>query len=187
MWLRMVGEFMSIYFFGLCMAVYLNYLSFTYIFISSFVSMTKYAGRKLKTVMWLRMAGEFMSTYFSRTDIWLMSHLLTADNRPGFQLKVDTYAFVYLLCTNQYVSISTFWNKTQGCNLTRLVWRTRIIFRFFSCVSIVHLLRRGEYVGICWNQLQLGFPWSSRVKNGLECYLLFRIPNLESGFAASLE
>ena len=28
---------------------------------------------------------------------------------------------------------------------------------------------------------------TSWVTNGLECYLLFRIPNLESGFAASLE
>ena len=32
-----------------------------------------------------------------------------------------------------------------------------------------------------------GFPWSSRVTNWLEYYLLFRILNLESGFAASLE
>ena len=43
---------------------YLKYLSSTYVFISSFVSLTKCAGRKLKTVMWLRMAGKFMSTYF---------------------------------------------------------------------------------------------------------------------------
>ena len=35
LWLRIAG--------------YLNYLSSTYIFISSFVSLTKYAGRKLKT------------------------------------------------------------------------------------------------------------------------------------------
>ena len=33
-----------------------------------------------------------------------MSHLLTAYNRPGFQLNVDTYAFVDLLRINQYVS-----------------------------------------------------------------------------------
>ena len=72
MWLRMAGEFMSIYLFGydlssqlwLCMVGYRNYLSSTYVFISSFVSLTKYAGRKLNTLMWLRMAGEFMSTYF---------------------------------------------------------------------------------------------------------------------------
>ena len=50
--------------------------------------------------------------------------------------------------------ISTFWTKIQGCHLTRLVWRTRIIFRFFSYVAIVHLLRRGEYVGI-WFRIPL--------------------------------
>ena len=124
---------------------------------------------------------------FSRTNIRLMSHLLTADNRPGFLWNVDKYAFVYLLHINQYVSISTFWTEIQGCHLTQLVWYTRIIFRFFSYVAIIHVLWRGEYVGICWNQLQLGFPWSSQVTNGLKCYLLFRIPNLDSGFAANLE
>ena len=33
-------------------------------FMFSFVSLTKYAGRKLKTVMWLQMAGKFMTAYF---------------------------------------------------------------------------------------------------------------------------
>ena len=72
LWLRMAGKFMTTYIFAydlsnqlwLRIAGYLNYLSSTYFFISSFVSPTKYAGRKLKTVMWLRMAGKFMSTYF---------------------------------------------------------------------------------------------------------------------------
>ena len=50
LWLRIAG--------------YIKYLSSTYVFISSFVSLTKYAGRKLKTVMWLRMAGKFMTTFF---------------------------------------------------------------------------------------------------------------------------
>ena len=49
LWLRMAG--------------YLNYISFRYVFITSFVSLTKYAGRKLNNLMWLRMAGEFISTY----------------------------------------------------------------------------------------------------------------------------
>ena len=70
--LRMAGKFMTTYFFvynfsnqlWLRIAGYMNYLSSTYIFISSFVSLTKYAGRKLKTMMWLRMAGKFMDTYF---------------------------------------------------------------------------------------------------------------------------
>ena len=72
-WLRMAEKFMTTYFFAydlsnqlwLRIAGYLNYSSSTYVLISSFVSLTKYAGRKLKTVMWLRMAGKFMSTYFN--------------------------------------------------------------------------------------------------------------------------
>ena len=83
--------------------------------------------------------------------------------------------------------ICTLYTKIQGYHLTRLVWRTRIIFRFFSYVAISHLLQRQEDVGICWNYLQIGFPWSSQVTNGLEYYLLFQIPNLESSFEASLE
>ena len=64
--------------------------------------------------------------------------------------------------------ICTFWNKIQGYRLTQLVWRTQNIFRFLSYVAIFHLLLRWEDVGIFWNQLQLGFTWSSRVTNGLE-------------------
>ena len=37
-------------------AEYIYYFLSRYVFIFSFVSLTKYAGRKLKTVMWLRMA-----------------------------------------------------------------------------------------------------------------------------------
>ena len=59
----------------LCMAGYLNYLSSRYVFMSSFVSVTKYAGRKLNTLMWLRMAGEFMSIYLFgyalSSQLWL--------------------------------------------------------------------------------------------------------------------
>ena len=63
---------MSIYFLGyglssqiwLRMAGYLNYISSTYVFISSFVSLTKYAGQNLNNLMWLRMSGEFISAYF---------------------------------------------------------------------------------------------------------------------------
>ena len=45
------------------MAGYRKYISYIYIFISSFISLTKYAGQKLNTLMWLRMTGEFMSIY----------------------------------------------------------------------------------------------------------------------------
>ena len=70
--LRIAGKFTTTYFFAydmsnqqwLRIAEYMNYSSSTYVFIFSFVSLTKYAGRKLKTVMWLRMAEKFMSTYF---------------------------------------------------------------------------------------------------------------------------
>ena len=49
-WLRMAG--------------YLSYISYRYIFISSFASLTNYAVQKLNNLMWLRMAEEFMSRYF---------------------------------------------------------------------------------------------------------------------------
>ena len=39
-------------------AEYINYLPSRYVFTFSFVSLTKYAGRKIKTVMWLRMTGK---------------------------------------------------------------------------------------------------------------------------------
>ena len=39
------------------MAGYINYISSRYVFISSFVSLVKYAGRQLNNLMWLRMAG----------------------------------------------------------------------------------------------------------------------------------
>ena len=67
------------------------------------------------------------------------------------------------------------------------VVKTPNLFRIYKEVLRDRYKKGVKFVGICWNQLQLGFPWSSRVTNGLECYLLFRIPNLESGFAASLE
>ena len=69
LWVRMSGYRNYITYAGrklnnnLCMAGYLKYISYRYVFISSFVSLKKYAGRKLNTLMWLRMAGEFMSTY----------------------------------------------------------------------------------------------------------------------------
>ena len=100
----MVVEFMSIYIFGynlssetrLRMAEYLNHLSSPYLYSYSLVSLTKYAGQKLNTLMRLRMAGEFMSTFFLHTIIWLMSHILSADNSPGCLWKVDTYAFLFI-------------------------------------------------------------------------------------------
>ena len=132
---------------------------------------------------------------FTGTVIWITSHLLAADNRPGFQWKLNTYggrSHLYLLklyiwliyCLIEirdvraqsqvsskgqflfiyYVQINisqiyTFWTEIKGYHLTRLVWRTHIVFPFFLYVAIVHLLQIREDIGICWNQLQLGFPW----------------------------
>ena len=38
---------------------------------------------------------------FTGTVIWLMSHFLTADNRPGFQWNVNTYGggVIYIFCS----------------------------------------------------------------------------------------
>ena len=62
---------MSIYILGyglssqlwLRMAIYLN------VFISYFVSLTKYAGLKLNNLIWLRIAGEFMSIQINMSQI----------------------------------------------------------------------------------------------------------------------
>ena len=140
--------------------------------------------------------GRIIHVYinFAGTLIWLMYHLLTADNRPGFQRNVNTYGgisniyllhlwiwliyclidihdgraqpqvsskwqllFIYYFQINMS-QICTFWTEIQVYYLTRLVWRNRITFRFFSYVSIFQLIWRREDVGICWNQLNLGFP-----------------------------
>ena len=77
-------------------------------------------------------------------------------------------AFVYWLRSNQYVSNLYILDQNTRLSSLQLVWRTRNIFRFFSYVAISHLLRRREDVGICFNQLQIGFPLSSRFINGLE-------------------
>ena len=54
--------------------------------------------------------------------------------------------------------ICTFCTEIQGYHLTQLVWHTRIIFFLFLYVTISYLLQRQKDVGICWNQLQAGFP-----------------------------
>ena len=97
-----------------------------------------------------------------------------------------------IFCLFYYVRIHisqilTFWNNIQGCYLTQLVWCAWIVFHLFWYVSIFHLLIGRYDDGICWNKLQTRIPWLSRVTNGLECYLLFQIPNLVSEFVASLE
>ena len=162
----------------LSMAEYRKYISSRCIFISSFVSLTNYVGQKLNNLMWLCMAGYRNYIYILGTIIWLMSHILTAYNRPGFQWNVNTHGgrshiYLLLLCIwiiyciidihdvraqsqvsskgqllfIYYIQINmsqicTFWTEIQGYHLTQLMWCTLIIFRFFSYVSIVHLLWR---------------------------------------------
>ena len=73
MWIRMAvyqnyityaGQKLNI---KLRMAGYIKYISYRYIFISSFVSLTKYAGQKLNTLMWLCIAGDLISIIYSGT------------------------------------------------------------------------------------------------------------------------
>ena len=53
----------------------------TYIFISSFVSLTKYVGQKMKTLMWLKMAGEFISTYIHAYGSFFVLRTLSVKRR----------------------------------------------------------------------------------------------------------
>ena len=134
MWLRMAGEFMSIYIFGyalssqlwLRMAGYLNYLSSTYVFISSFVSLTKYAGRKLKTVMWLRMAGKFMTTYFFAYDMSNQQWLRIAEY---INYLSSTYVFIF-----SFVSLT----KYAGRKLKTVMW-LRMAGKFMSTYFIAYV------------------------------------------------
>ena len=80
-----------------------------------------------------------------------MYYLLTADNRPGFQWNVDTYAFVYLLRTNQYVSNQYIMDRNP-----RLSSYT-IGITYSDYISL--LLVCGDYAltskrGVFWNQLE---------------------------------
>ena len=92
-----------------------------------------------------------MSTFFWHTVIWLMSHILTADNRPGFQWNVDSYAFVYLLRTNQYVSNKYIldWNPRLS-SYTIGVTYSYYISLLLVCGDCPLTLKRG----VCWNLLK---------------------------------
>ena len=88
---------------------------------------------------------------FLRTDIWLMSYLLNADNRLGFQWNLNTYDFVYLLRTIQYASNQYIMDRN-----TRLS-SYRIGVTYSDYISL--LLVFGDYPltskrGVCWNLLE---------------------------------
>ena len=69
------------------MAVYLNYISYRYLSISSFVSLRKYAGQKLNNMVWLRMAGEFMSIYFDGYGYLANVSFLDCREQARFSVK----------------------------------------------------------------------------------------------------
>ena len=84
----------------LCMAGYINYISFTYIFTSYFFSMANYAGQNWTIWCGYVWRDNSCPYIFLGTIIWLMSHFLSADNRPGFHWNVDNYggrSHLYLL------------------------------------------------------------------------------------------
>ena len=58
--------------------------------------------------------------------------------------------FIYYVRINMS-QICTFWTKIQGYHITRLVWFTRIIFRFFSYLGNCPL---NSKTGGCWNLLE---------------------------------
>ena len=78
--------------------------------IYSFVSLAKYAGRKLNNLMWLRMAWEFMSIYFCRYGL-----------RSQLWLRMTEY-LKYI--SSRYVLISSFVSlkKYAGQKLNNLMW-----------------------------------------------------------------
>ena len=126
------------------MAGYLNYISSRYVFIASFVSLTKYAWQKLSDLMWLRMAGNLGLYILTGTIIWIMSCFLTAKNRPVFQWSVYTYVgrshlyllqlCIWLIFTMSLTSINAkhnhqFYQKYRFCLF--------IIF-IYICLKSVH-------------------------------------------------
>ena len=81
-----------------------------------------------------------------------MSYLLTADNRPGFQWNVDTYAFVYLLRTNQYISNQYILDRNPRLSsYTISMTYSDYISLLLVCGDCPLTSKRG----VCWNLLEL--------------------------------
>ena len=64
-WRKMISQL------WLRMTRYINYISSRYVFISSFVFLTNYAGQEPKNLMWLRMEVEFMSFFWG--TVWAVN------------------------------------------------------------------------------------------------------------------
>ena len=165
------------------MAQYLNYICYRYIFISYFVSIkirkyynwTIWCGwvwRDKSSISYKSIYSAFILFYWHP---WRMSTITGV-------IKITV--FVYLLHSYQYVSNMYIMDRNPRLSSYMIdVTYMEYILLLLVCGDFPLTLKT---VG-CWNQLQLGFPWSSRVTNVLEYYLLFRIQNLKSGFAARLE
>ena len=108
---------------------------------------------------WIHMVEEVIYVFYSYVSgLYVVSlKSMTAEHNYGCHQKDSLCLFYYVQI--HISQIYTFWNEIKGYHLTWLVWHTRIIFRFFLYVDIFHLLQRREDVGICWNQLQIGFHW----------------------------
>ena len=138
-----------------------------YIFGYCFVSFLPRTGQGFSE-MWIRMAGEVVYIIYSYVfGLYIFSlTAMTADHDHRCHKKDSFCLFYYFKIHISH--ICTFWTKTQGYNITRLVWSTWVIFCFFSYVVMFHLLLKREDVGNLWNHLQPRFHWLSRVTNGIE-------------------
>ena len=80
-----------------------------------------------------------------------MSHILTTDNRPGFQWNLDTYAFVYLLRTNKYVSNKYILDRNPRLSSYTIgVTYSNYILLLLVCGDYPLTSKRG----VCWNMLE---------------------------------
>ena len=155
---------------------------FTYTFIwVVFFSLFRIPGQSFSET-WIYISWEVIYIFYSHVFVLYLGF---TENNHGCHQKDMFCLFFYVQI--RLSQIFTLWTKMQSYHLTQSVLRTWVIFRFFSYVSIVHLLRIWEDVEICWNHLHPVFPWLSLITNGLKYYLLFRIPNSGSIFAPILQ
>ena len=109
-----------------------------------------------------------------------MSHLLTADNMPGFQWNMGMYAFVYLLHSNQYVS-NQYIIMYQNPRLSSYT----IGVTYSDYISL--LLVCGDFpltskTGGCWNMLESTPARIPLIKSSHKCTrMLFIISNSKLG------
>ena len=80
-----------------------------------------------------------------------MSHLLTVDNRPGFQWNMDTYAFAYLLRSNKYVSNQYILDRNPKLSYYK-IGMTYLDYIYFLLVCGDYPLNSER--GVCWNLLE---------------------------------